>query len=39
MITLTFIGVLITIFGAVQKLNIRPVFVKVRANNNNRRIF
>jgi hypothetical protein len=33
MITLTFIVALVTIFLVVQKLNIRPVFVKVRANN------
>jgi hypothetical protein len=33
MITITFVGALVTIFCVVQKLNIRPVFVKVRANN------
>lgn len=33
MITLIFIVALVTIFLVVQKLNIRPVFVKVRANN------
>jgi hypothetical protein len=33
MITLTFIVALVTIFLVVKKLNIRPVFVKVRANN------
>jgi hypothetical protein len=39
MITITFfIVALVTIFLVVEKLSIRPVFVKVRANNR-RKIF
>jgi hypothetical protein len=37
MINLIVVGAVLAIFNRIQKLNIRPVFVRVRANNNNRR--
>ncbi len=36
MITVVSIGVLIAIFNSIQALHVRPVFIKVKANNSKR---
>ena len=37
MITVFFVGVILAIFNRIQKLNVRPVFVKVKATNGKRK--
>ena len=37
MITVFFVGVILAIFNRIQKLTVRPVFVKVKATNGKRK--
>jgi len=37
MITVFFVGVILAIFNRIQKLNVRPVFVKVKTTNSRKK--